>query len=224
VADYAETWLPKGEALGIADALNDRARLRDHVLGHIGQMPLERVQPRHLAELFTNLRKSKVVAPKTIHNIYSPVRALFRDAKLEGLYPGDSPCILTRFQLGENVDKDPEWRANAVFSHSERVSLITDERIPLDRRTYSWPVRCREILNMQVLPASSEKSPEPDGMGEIPLQSGSANPRAPSAELHPSYSLANSSAVTSAGAVEAPGTAPGSGGAPLMSLRACPAI
>jgi hypothetical protein len=25
---------------------------------------------------------------------------------------------------------------NAVFSRTERVSLITDERIPLDRRTY----------------------------------------------------------------------------------------
>jgi integrase len=395
VADYADPWLDKRDALGIADAVNDRARLRDHVLPHLGDMPLERVQPRHLVALFTNLRKSGVVAPKTIHNIYSPVRALFRDAKLEGLYPGDSPCILTKFQLGENVDKDPEWRANAVFSRTERVSLITDERIPLDRRTYyaieaigglrlgevvalrvrhvefdkeplghlvvakshkrdrtkagflrevpihpaladilarwlvsgweammgraptpddlllplppehsirrrnnpeaepmrsktycfkrlrddlvvlglrhrrghdlrhtmitlaredemdldilktithdpgkkkassaihayirySWPVRCREILKMQVMLAPTEKSSEPDGTGsKSPSDPAPQAREILDASYTPSYTLSDFPAVKATCIVEAPGTAPGSGGAPFMSLRACPAI
>ena len=45
-----------------------------------------------------------------------------------------SPCILTRHQLGENVDKDPTWRATAVFTRAELGMLISESRVPPDRQ------------------------------------------------------------------------------------------
>jgi integrase len=32
------------------------------------------------------------------------------------------------------VDKDPEWRKDAVFTHDEAEALISDHRIPFDRQ------------------------------------------------------------------------------------------
>src|SRR5207245_2197642 len=39
-----------------------------------------------------------------------------------------------KYQLGENVDKDPEWRDQAIFARSELAQLISDDRIPEHRR------------------------------------------------------------------------------------------
>jgi hypothetical protein len=58
---------------------------------------------------------------------------LFRDAAIAGLIE-TSPCILTHQQLGRIRDKDPEWRAQALFTREEAERLISDVRIPADRR------------------------------------------------------------------------------------------
>ncbi len=59
--------------------------------------------------------------------------ATFRDAKLADLIE-QSPCVLDERQLGPLVDKDPEWRNDAVFTREEAETLIADERIPRDRQ------------------------------------------------------------------------------------------
>ncbi len=58
---------------------------------------------------------------------------MLRDAQLADLIDA-SPCILTKYQLGENEDADPEWRATAVYSRDELTTMISDERIPPDRQ------------------------------------------------------------------------------------------
>jgi hypothetical protein len=40
-----------------------------------------------------------------------------------------SPCIPTHQQLGRILDKDPEWRAQALFDRDEAERLISDVRI-----------------------------------------------------------------------------------------------
>ncbi len=117
----------------IANWHRDERRLVLHVFPKLGNMPLEDVRARHLAEFFRALRASKTLAPKSIHNVYGVLSALFRDAVIDGLLDS-SPCIMTQHQLGENVDADPEWRATALYTREELEALITDERIPLDRR------------------------------------------------------------------------------------------
>lgn len=135
VKRYAERWTEEREKLGLADWASDASRLKHHVLPVLGSMRLDEVRPRHVAELAKKLRIDGKLAPKTIYNIYSVVKALFRDAHLGDLIEV-SPCILTKYQLGENVDKDPEWRATAVYTRGELEQLISDPRIPEDRQLF----------------------------------------------------------------------------------------
>lgn len=102
-------------------------------------MKLADVRARHLSELFRDLRSRAddedpiAPAPKTVHNTYAAVRALFRDAQIDGLI-AQTPCILTEHQLGQKRDADPEWRKGAQFTRAEAESLISDTRIPFERR------------------------------------------------------------------------------------------
>ncbi|HYV49979.1 MAG TPA: hypothetical protein VFA20_34225 [Myxococcaceae bacterium] len=70
---------------------------------------------------------------KSVWNAYSSLSAFFRDAALADLL-STSPCILTKRQLGSKEPRDPEFRASAVFTRVELEQLISDERIPMDRR------------------------------------------------------------------------------------------
>ena len=58
---------------------------------------------------------------------------MFRDAKLADLVE-QSPCVLDERHLGPLIDKDPEWRSTAVFTHEEAETIISDARIPPDRQ------------------------------------------------------------------------------------------
>lgn len=140
VRRWATRWIETRRAQLVASVGDEATHLEAHVLPTIGEQLLDEVRPRHLVELFGALRRKKAagggkgtLAPKTIHNIYGTVSALFRDAKLDDLLLGDSPCILTRRQLGEKVDKDPEWRPTAKYSRAELEQLISSADIPPDR-------------------------------------------------------------------------------------------
>jgi integrase len=132
---FADLWHAERVKLGIVDAANDLARLRDHVLPALGHLAVADVQPRHLAERFYQMRLEGKLAVKTRWNVYSTLTALFRDAHIRGLVD-TSPCILTRHQLGTLEDADPEWRETAVYTRAELGTLLYDERIPWDRRVW----------------------------------------------------------------------------------------
>lgn len=132
VAAYARRWLPEREQAGI-DWRKDRGILHTHILPAIGSLALVDVKPAHLAELVRRLRHERGAAPRTVRNVYSVASALFRDAAIAG-HIASSPCILTHQQLGKIRDKDPEWRAGALFTRDEAERMISDDRIPVDRR------------------------------------------------------------------------------------------
>jgi integrase len=136
VARWSERWLEKRRAL-LPRWRDDDTHLRVHVLPVIGSMRLGEVRPRHLADLVEALRLAGK-APRTVRNVYSTCRSLFRDAALADLI-SSSPCILGKYQLGTIRDKDPEWRASAVYSRTEVEALISDDRLPLDHRV-QWAV------------------------------------------------------------------------------------
>jgi hypothetical protein len=79
------------------------------------------------------MRTSGKLAPKTIYNIYADLKAVFRGAQMSDLIDA-TPCVLTKYQLGENLDKNPEWRPTAIYSRDELEKLISDEQVPFDRR------------------------------------------------------------------------------------------
>jgi integrase len=131
VARWVEKWEATRKAQ-TSDWNNEHQRLRDHVLPVIGHIDLDRVRPRHVVEVVDRLRAAGK-APKTVRHVYGAIRALFRAAQLRDLVTA-SPCILTRHELGELEDKRPGWRPTAVYERAELEQLISDERIPWDRR------------------------------------------------------------------------------------------
>jgi integrase len=115
------------------DAENDASRLRLHVFPVIGALPLAEVEPRHV----NALQKTWDRAPRTRRNIYSVLQAMFRDAEIEGLVPrGQNPCILTHRQMGTISDSPGFVRHEHVFTRDELEALISDERVPQDRRVW----------------------------------------------------------------------------------------
>lgn len=152
---WADQWLEKRKKLGVVSARLDKSRLNLHVLPirlsegkAIRDMPLTEVRARHLVELFDMIRTGEITtqstgkarrgqkfAPRSIRNLYSTLSALFRDAVIEDLIEA-SPCVLTKHHLGVIMDKDSEWRAGARYTRAELEMLISDERIPPDRRVF----------------------------------------------------------------------------------------
>lgn len=135
VIRFARSWLKEREK-HVRTWKNDEGVMRLHVLPALGLMRLDEVRAKHLVDLVKSWRSKpdgERLAPKSIYNAYSTVSAFFRDAELEGLIDFD-PCKLTKHQLGPKVDADPEWRPTALFTLVELELLISDERVPMDRR------------------------------------------------------------------------------------------
>ena len=125
-------WLIK-RAESDHDWKKDRGRLDKHVLPVLGDLELVDVTSKRLADLIHGLRFKTKLANRTVRNVYTVIAATMRDAAIDGRITS-TPCTLTDQQLGEVVDKDPEWRQGAVFDRFEAEALISDPRIPLDRR------------------------------------------------------------------------------------------
>ncbi|HEY5923137.1 MAG TPA: hypothetical protein VIV11_15765 [Kofleriaceae bacterium] len=98
-------------------------------------MAIANVRPQQIAELVRRWRFTTKLAQRTVYNVYSVIAALFRDAAIEGLID-QTPCILTKTQLGPLVDSDPEWRDGSLFTRDEAEIMISDDRVPFDRRIY----------------------------------------------------------------------------------------
>lgn len=132
VAAWSEQWLQRRAELKVEDRANDAARLRDHILPVVGAMLLRDVRPRHIVAVIDRVR-AKGRAPKTVRNVYSVCKAMFRDALLRDLIDS-TPCMLGKYELGKSGDAKQGWRATAVYVRDELEALIGDERIPWDRQ------------------------------------------------------------------------------------------
>lgn len=132
VRRYAGEWIPKRRDADL-DWKNDRGRLENHILPVLGHLLVRDVRAPHIADLVHKLRFTTKLSQRTVYNVYSVVSALFRDAAIEGAIE-QTPCILTKRQLGPLVDSDPEWRAGSLFTRDEAETLISDQRIPADRQ------------------------------------------------------------------------------------------
>lgn len=170
VSTFSKVWMKEREK-HVRTWKNDDSVMRIHVLPMIGSLRLDEVRAKHLVDLVKTWRTKPAderLAPKSIYNAYSTVSALFRDAELEGLIDS-SPCKLTKRQLGPKVDADPEWRPTAKYSLAELEMLISDERVPMDRRVlYALEgiagVRHGEAAGLHFRNCDAEPKAEPLGM------------------------------------------------------------
>jgi integrase len=134
VAAYAKKWLKEREERGISNVQDDTSRLA-HVLPTLGSMVLSSVRHRHIVTAIREVEKKGELAPRSILNAYGALRLMFGDAVTEELIE-TSPATLKRHrgELPKRRDKNPEWRALAIFEREEVEILISDERIPLRQR------------------------------------------------------------------------------------------
>jgi integrase len=132
VAQYTTRWLKEREALHHVSQKDEACRLNKHMVPRIGHMLLDEVRPRHIREFVLDLRQGPL-APRTIYHVYQTTALLFRTAVIEELIDA-TPCMVSRGVLPKKVDKDPNWRNGAIYTREEVEQLISDSRIPEDRR------------------------------------------------------------------------------------------
>lgn len=135
---YAERWIRERRAQGIASADDEEARLRLHIHPVLGAVLLRELRPRHVRDLLRQLRRKNsargdVLAPRTVRHCYAILHRLLHDAVVDELIDAN-PCVLKRGELPGKVDRDPTWRMNAIFTREEVEQVISDERVPADRR------------------------------------------------------------------------------------------
>jgi integrase len=104
----------------------------------IGKMPIHELRPRHVRDMVAALRAKKsrlggVFGPRTVRHIYATLHHVLHDAVVDEILPAN-PCVLRRGELPRKADKDPTWRSGAVFTRDEVELLVSDGRIPEDRR------------------------------------------------------------------------------------------
>ena len=96
------------------------------------------LRTRQIRDLVKQLRvkqsaRGDLLAPRTVRHVYSALRTMLQDAVVDELIDV-SPCAVRKGELPGKIDRDPLWRPGAVFTRDEVESLISDERIPEDRR------------------------------------------------------------------------------------------
>jgi hypothetical protein len=146
VQAWGDRWLAKRRAAGIDAVRHEEFRLRLHVYPVIGDVPLVDVRRSHVRALMEAVKEKpraarsakelehrERLAPRTVLHVYRTGRQLFRAAVRAELLES-SPWDLERDELPKKEDKDPTWRADAVFTAAEVEALISDPRIPEDRR------------------------------------------------------------------------------------------
>jgi integrase len=143
VETYGEQWIEKREKSGVITISDEAQRLRTYVFPVIGKKALSAVRRPEVVELMAKIQSEpskhthKPHAPRNIHRIYEALRTMYSTAVLDDVVLA-SPCTLRvrRGELPPKKDKNPRWRALAIFTRDEVEQLISDERIPLQRRVY----------------------------------------------------------------------------------------
>ena len=134
VAEYVKAWVSRRRELDIS-ADDVEARLRLHAMDALGSMRMDEVKPRHLRDLVLELRAGGKLAARTIRQVSGVLHTLFKSAVIEEVIPSN-PVMYEVGVLPRKADKDPDWRHQAVFTRDEVEALLSDDRIPADRRMF----------------------------------------------------------------------------------------
>lgn len=136
--DLIERWIADREARGKRSAAHEAARLREYVIPRLGTIPADDLRPSQIRAFVRELERlpsprGGVLAPRTVLHVYRTLRQVFADAVADELLDRN-PVVLKRADMPKKLDKDPHWRAGAVFSAAEVAALVFDPRVPEDRR------------------------------------------------------------------------------------------
>ncbi len=130
--EYAERWTCSRKKQGIRNHAEEARHLRLHILPRFGELPVTGITKAHVKELLAALIEQDK-APRTIRNVHSTLRSVFSELIDEEIVE-HNPCDVHRKHLGRSGDKDPEWRASAIYTRDEIIRIISDPALPPDRR------------------------------------------------------------------------------------------
>jgi len=134
VRGWAERWIARQHERGLSTSRDIETRVRLYILPELGARLVADLRPKDVRRFVEHLSTTDL-SPRSVHHVYDCLRGMMRDAQIEELIIA-SPCVLPPGTLPKKRDADPRWRAGAVFTRSEIEQLISDERVPVDRRTY----------------------------------------------------------------------------------------
>lgn len=120
-SDYAATWIENRQTKSIAC---EKSHINLYLVPYFGTQTMNKIKPQDVLGFVDTLRKQDL-APRTIHNIYSTLRCLFRDAVFAG-HVTTNPCSLSKQHLPVKRDKNNEWRNTAIFSKQEAQRLLLE--------------------------------------------------------------------------------------------------
>ena len=140
VLRYGEAWI-EGRRKRVASVSDEEGHLRNHVFPRLGHMLMRDIKPRHIRDFVLALSEALVrrrgkdgsklsaIAPRTVRHVFATLHRMFRSAVIDEVIL-TNPVVVERGVLPKNIDKDPEWRATAVFDRGEVVRLISDAQLP----------------------------------------------------------------------------------------------
>lgn len=136
IAVWGERWVALRREAGKGEADNEAAHLEHHIVPALGRICLRDLSTAQVLDFVRRLPAQLVatgsgerLAPATCHKVAGTLRSLCREAAKRELIQA-SPCDWDKGDL-------PELGAPAVgegFSAEEVLRLVTDERVPEDRR------------------------------------------------------------------------------------------
>jgi len=134
-----ERWLADRKAAGKRSVAHEAARLREYVVPRLGGVPAAELRPAQVRTLVRELQQTEsprggLLAARTVLHVYRTLRQVFTEAVADELLDHNR-VILKRSDLPAKLDKDPSWRAGALFAAAEVGALVFDPRVPEDRRT-----------------------------------------------------------------------------------------
>jgi integrase len=136
VASWGARWISLRRAAGKGEADNEAGHLEHHIAPELGRTRLRDLSTGQVLDFIRQLpshvsaRGGAPLSPTTVHHIAKTLRLCMKDAARRGLV-ASSPCSWDASDL-------PERGAPAVgqgFEEREVEALISDPRIPEDRRT-----------------------------------------------------------------------------------------
>lgn len=135
LGQQGEVWLQRRRDRGYTNVRCEEQRFRDHVKPTtLGRMRMGSIRPRHVIEFVEELAGSGL-APRTQHHVYDVVRGICRDAVIHEVIAA-TPCVLPPGTLPAKKDGPGFVRSEHVFTREEIELLISDERVPWDRRVF----------------------------------------------------------------------------------------
>jgi integrase len=163
---YLDGWLDGRESEGVQSTDDDRSRLKH--AESIKAVLMEDLTPDHFRDLMRELKArigpaKEDLAPRTVRHVYFLLRLAMNDAVADRIIP-TNPCVVKKKEIPKKRDKNPFWRETAVFTHAEREQLISDERVPEERRTlygilFGGGPRISEVSALRVSDYNAQREP-----------------------------------------------------------------